>query len=208
MSCLLSTVASATAQVTFTDGILNYKLESSSGGEVTVMGLNDTTVHELKIPGTIIYEGTEYPVRYVGNGAFMNSELTSVSFPAELTRVNNKSFDGCKSLREIIVEDADTPLYMGWSWAYDGDSDHAEGRGLFYWCPLREVYIGRNVNYMRNNSEGYSPIAKTNVRTITFGPKVTNIGANLVWKCDSLKEIDLSAATSLKTIQDDAFSRS
>lgn len=77
-------------------------------------------------------------------------------------------------MKEVIFEDGDEPIEL----SYNKDGGPALfGEGLFYDCPLEEVYIGRNLIYKNDSRYGFSPFRprrrETNL-TITVGDNVTN----------------------------------
>jgi len=51
------------------------------------------------------------PVRDIGYGAFRNcTNLTSVTIPSNVTTLADSAFDGCKSLKEIVVSKRNTAI--------------------------------------------------------------------------------------------------
>ena len=100
-----------------------------------------------------------------------------------VTSIGNYAFDNCTALKKIIIEDGNTTLSLG----YNGSS-----QGLFYDCPLEEVYLGRNLSYNSGSSYGYSPFYnKGKLTTLTIGDNVTSIGNYAFYGCSSLTAITL-----------------
>lgn len=197
-------VSAATA---ITSGGLNYTvIENAQYPSLSVSSLEDTSVKEIVIPDEIEYEGTVYAVTTIAASAFRNTPITSVTIPPGVTRINNQAFSGCTELSEVVIEDSGETLVLGNDYSYSGDSDHAQGRGLFYGAPLTKVYIGRNMLYPADNSDGYSPFGRTSVRKVSVGPLVTSLGRNLFWGCLSLEAIDFAADSHLRFIDSDALS--
>lgn len=211
---LTSIISLATASFTsihgtesITQGDLTFSVNASDPAlTVSVARIRDASVSEVIIPRTVEYDGIIYEVSAISTGAFKDSGITSVTIPQTVMRINSKAFEGCKLLSKVIIEDGVPPLYMSNNYSYSGDSDRAEGRGLFSSCPLKEVYIGRNLTYPADNSDGYSPFAKHNITKAEIGPTVTNLYRNLFWGCLSLKEISFAPNSNLTTISDEALS--
>ena len=87
------------------------------------------------MPTEISYQGKKYKVLNLCHEAFRdNKELTSVTIPNGIRVVSDSVFVGCTSIKELIIEDGDKPLY--WSW-FNGFKNMSQ---------LDKVYIGRDIN--------------------------------------------------------------
>lgn len=202
----VASVLHVSAAETFIVDGLKYTVNNATIHTVSVFGLDDASIYDLNIPRTVTYNNITYEVSEVNALAFQNCNITSVTIPNTVIRVNKKAFDGCVSLTKVTLEDGYASLHMSNNYSYDGESDLAEGEGLFYPCPLKEVYIGRNLTYPEDNSAGYSPFACTNIETAVIGPNVTRLYRNLFWECMALKEITFAPGSTLTTIEDNALS--
>lgn len=202
----VASVLHVSAAETFIVDGLKYTVNNATIHTVSVFGLDDASIYDLNIPRTVTYNNITYEVSEVNALAFQNCNITSVTIPRTVIRVNKKAFDGCTSLTKVTLEDGYASLHMSNNYSYDGESDLAEGEGLFYPCPLKEVYIGRNLTYPEDNSAGYSPFACTNIETAVIGPNVTRLYRKLFWECMALKEITFAPGSTLTTIEDNALS--
>lgn len=112
-----------------------------------------------------------------------------------VNKIPDFSFDYLMDFESLVIYDSDTPIYMG----YGGRmfSHHS----LFYDCPLKEVYIGRNIQC----SDDYpTPFQYHPYLTeITFGDDVTVICSKLFYLCQKLESIDFG--NSITEIQSQAF---
>lgn len=101
-----------------TIGDLTYDL--SSDGTAEVSGLHNS-IGSVIIPGTVWYLDQDYTVTRIGNEAFMDSSITSVSIPDTVTIIGALAFQYCESLK--IVD-------MGSGVEYIGDSAFNNCRSL------------------------------------------------------------------------------
>lgn len=109
----------------------------------------------------------------------------------------NSAFENCKSLNTFIASDGDTELKLGYVW--EG------GKGMFYECPLKEVYIGRNLVYRTTGYTVHSPFRRhASLEKVTFSDIPTEVFTNEFYGCTNLKEVVLGDG--VKKIGDYAFS--
>ena len=104
-------------------------------------------------------------VEYISDYAFKNcSNLNSITIPGSVVRIRNCVFDGCNSLTNLVFDDSNMTLELGYS----------SGKGLFYDCPLETLYIGRNLDYYSLQDYGYSPFYGIyTLDTISIGNQVS-----------------------------------
>ena len=132
----------------------------------------------LVIPSTAHFEGKEYQVYQIEEQAFSNcTGLTSLTIPASLKSIKNDSFENCTGLSKIIIEDSNEPLSIG-----RRSGSGTSMTSLFYYAPLVELYIGRNLTYYVNGNGGfYGPFSQKNTLEenvelkVQFGNYVTEI---------------------------------
>ena len=104
-------------------------------------------------------------------------------------------FSGCRSLKEVVIEDGNSELALGSN----------RSNQLFNNCPLQTVYIGRNINYNTSSSCGYSPFYRcTTLRSVTITDKETEISPNEFYGCTNLKNVNIG--NGVTKIGDWAFS--
>ena len=78
----------------------------------------DTYQGDLIIPEKVSYNGTDYPVVSIGNGAFANCELlTSIQLPSTVVYIDNYAFRNCKALSTIYLPKS---LQYVERWTFDG----------------------------------------------------------------------------------------
>ena len=118
------------------------------------------------------------------------SGLTSVTIPNSVTSIEDSAFKGCTNIKELVIEDGEKILGLGCNTdpgSYDGD-------GLFYDCPLKTVYLGRNIRNISFGSGirvGYSPFYKTPITSLTISNSVTSINDYAFSGCTGLTSVTI-----------------
>ena len=168
----------------------DYQFYTSNGIHSLVNYIGDDT--EIVLPDS--YNGENYKI---GDCAFSGCRsLTSIILPEGVTSIGNYAFDNCTSLKKVTFEDGSSTLSLG----YNGSS-----QGLFYDCPLEEVYLGRNLSYSSGSSYGYSPFYNKDALTnVTIGDEVTEISQYAFYGCDNIHSLTISSG--VLSIGNSAFS--
>ena len=91
------------------DGIAYYINLKTGLTEVT-----SNTAHpysgDIVIPETIVHEGTEYTVTGIGEKAFFQKSITSVTFPNSITSIGAAAFMYCQVLDSIEIPERVTVI--------------------------------------------------------------------------------------------------
>ena len=142
-------------------------------------------------------------VTSIGKEAFYGcSSLTAIVIPEGVTSIGDYAFDNCTALKKVIIEDGSTTLSLGYNYYYNNGST---GQGLFYDCPLEEVYLGRNLSYSSGSSYGYSPFYNNDALIkVTIGNEVTEISQYAFYDCDNI--YSLTIPNGVLSIGSSAFS--
>ena len=190
------------------DGIVYTTSTSSSNRTATVTGYSGSP-RNVVIPAQIKVGNTNYSVTTIADAAFANcTSLESITIPASVTKIGtdvtqntNRVFYGCTSLKNVIFEDGTSELSLGYY-------DSSPGKGLFFDCPLQEVYLGRNITYpyaSYPSHRGYSAFYnQQNLTQATIGEKVTSLSDYLFYGCKNLDRI-ISMASSVPTVGTSTF---
>ena len=150
--------------------------------------------------------------------------LKKINIPGTCTEVGNDAFSWCTSLSNIIIEEGNTPLNVGYSYTlsinYQG-SDKPRFRGLFADCPADTIFIGRSqficpiannrecrpfltiANYGDMTTSAYRGLTGKNIKVLQFGDKVTAVQDSLFW--NSTVKNNVSLPKNLKYIGDYSF---
>ena len=130
------------------------------------------------------------------------SSLAEITIPAAVDSIGNNVFKECTSLANVTIADRDSVLTLGYNKAYYSWEDDEP---MFADCPLNAVYIGGNISYSTDASDGYSPFYRnTSLESVTITDKETEISENEFYGCTNLKNVTLGDG--IETIGSYAFS--
>ena len=164
-----------------------YLSDIHIGSNVTTIAdkafANCTSLESISIPGSVTSIGTvqEYYTAY-------DLKIAGTALP----------FYNCTRLKSIRFEDGNATLSLGSAYCSNGIS---YSKGLFYYSPLEEVYLGRNVQYKDNPSStskfinfpsyyGYSAFYNQSKLTkVTIGPEVESLPIYLFYKCTAIESV-------------------
>lgn len=144
-------------------------------------------------------------IKTIPQYAFANcSKLATITIPASVEKIDDSAFDGCTALASIVIEDATTPLQLGKGkkeTKYDTWTDY-QTVGLFAASPVKELYIGRNLEFLDNNYKGYTESWNPNnliynystfnssLQVLTIGNKVTKLPGGLFYNCNNIRDVN------------------
>ena len=179
-----------TASAEQVDGIY-YNLDKTSKTAIVVSG-SPKYSGAISIPPTITYDGTTYSVTSIGAGAFKECyDLTSIIIPNSVTSIYYQAFYGCGNLSSVTIEDGKETLsfeyyFSNVSGNYKYISDY------FIDCPIKTLYLGRNINYSTSTYSLQHPFAnKSSLTTVTIGNSVTSIREEAFGNCSNLTSLTI-----------------
>lgn len=129
-----------------------------------------------------------------GSGTFMDSPLSSITLPQNLTSIDDNAFNGCSGLRDISIPSGVTSI----------------GKGAFKGCGLKEFTLPKQVNeitdemffncslqhiYLHDGlkSIGNYAFAISALKEITIPNSVAYIGDNCFQGCGGLEKAVISS---------------
>ncbi|RGH33652.1 leucine-rich repeat domain-containing protein [Prevotella sp. AM42-24] len=193
---------------TLIDG-LYYDLDTSNRTATVTYEVDGTGNYaslsaNVKIPENVVYNGVTFTVTKIGENTFSNCKvLESISIPGTVlqigqnTGVSNLPFYNCTSLKSVRFEDGASSLVLG---SYYRDDRGYNGTGLFSFCPLEEVYIGRNITYIDGRYPfekypqyyGYSAFYnQPKLAKVTISSTVTEIPSCFLKGCKALNKVSI-----------------
>jgi hypothetical protein len=157
-----------TIQTTFTN-ILNYTILPNLFVSV---GINTTATGSLTIPSTVVNASANYTVKDIGNNAFSNTSISSITLPSSVITIGNNAFLDCST--NLTTAD-------------------------FSQC-VNLTTIGTDAfkNCLVINSIDFSPckmnvlestFENSGIQTVKFPQSLTNLNGNLFKNCTRLQKI-------------------
>ena len=111
----------------------------------------------LALTSVVLNDGLEK----ISNKAFANCQsLESINIPGTIVQIGETYYDkdsggslpfyNCTTLKNVRFEDGTKELVLG---VNHSKYTNVTGTGIFSYCPLEEVYIGRNISYSKETFE-------------------------------------------------------
>ena len=205
----------ANAEKVEIDGIWYNLNDNAQQAEVTFKGGFSTEYHDysgpITIPAMVTYEGVDYSVIRIGEGAFEGcSNLTSIAIPEGVTDIEGYAFSSCNRLTTITIPENSQLTRIGDS-AFSGCSslysfsipENSQlthiGERAFAYCGLVTTIIPKGVTSIEN----YVFDCCSSLTTITISEGVTSIGEGAFQNCNSLTDIIIPK--SVMSIGNNAF---
>ena len=170
---------------------IKYHIKSTTKCEI-ISGGNYSG--DIVIPEKVTINGKEYVVTSIGNQAFFENPVTSVSIPNSVTSIGDEAFRGCTKLTSVNIPNNVTQIG---EWAFAGTAITSAtipngvttlSKSIFNGCDyLASVTIPNSVT-----SIGYKAFYRClNLASIIIPNSVTSIGELAFWECRSLTSITI-----------------
>lgn len=216
---------SASAQETFeTPDGLTYRVTGENTVEVADAPYEIVT---CDVPSTVENNGTTYTVTAIGEDAFYYTDLTTVTLPETIERIEYSGFYNCP-LKSIELPSGLTYI-GGYAFSYTelstieipaaveeiGDDAFFNcknltsitfneglkklGSSVFYKCPLTSVTLPESLETL----SGKAFMSCVSLASVKLPSKLKNIGDGEFYECESLTSIDIPATVT--SIGDEAF---
>ena len=159
--------------------------------------LNLTEIQEKLFSYCSSLEDILIPRRVVsiGENAFYGVGIKKISIPESVTYIGKYAFNNCDNLIEFSLEDSDNSIYIDRD---DNNNNNLTGNNYLIYkgfvdTNLKTVYIGRNVQSMKNGYNGSHSgglfYEQRKLDKVTFGKKVTYICSDDYNYCSCLNKI-------------------
>ena len=206
---LLFTGLTASAYDFVVGGVYYYAVSSDDKTCEVAQPLT-TYIGNIVIPSEVVYNGKTWSVTSIGASAFSDcSGLTGITIPNSVTSIGRNAFWGCSGLTSITIPNSVTNIGK-FAFAYcsalenlvieDGTGKLEVGDELFSSCPLKSLYLGRDLSCESSPFYGKSTLTE-----VIIGNTVTNIGNNAFEGCSGLTSIIIP--NSVTSIGRTAFNR-
>ena len=158
------------------------------------------------IPESVAYNGKTYSVTEIGNYAFQDcTGLTSIMIGNSVTSIGESAFEGCTGLTSIEIPNSVTSIgglaFRGCTalkdlHIADGNGTLTLGSRVFYDCPLKTLYLGRDLSHGTYNSAPF--YSKESLISVTISNNVTRIEKSTFYGCSGLTSVEIpSSVTSI-----------
>ena len=91
------------------DGIM-YNINVKTGLTEVAANTSHQYTGDIVIPETITYEGKQYTVTAIGESAFFQRDITSITFPNSITSVGRAAFYCCSLLDSVVLPEKVTVI--------------------------------------------------------------------------------------------------
>ena len=176
---------------------------------IEILGLaEESEVSIVEVPASIEVEGTEFPVRKIGNNAFDSRyQITKVTIAEGITSIGDYAFYDLYQLAEISLPDTVEHIGYGAFYYCEGLIFNIEDGGKYLGGPENPYLVWMGFDGVTPESfeirEGARFIGDgvaegdLNIKTIVVPASVRAIGAYSFSNCTYLTSIDLSHVTSI-----------
>ncbi len=184
----------------FTQNDIHYRITSKNPNTVTVTDYNALQeAQDVVIPQTVNYQGVDYTVNSIGNNAFRNNQLTSVTIPNSVTSIRDNAFFNSQ-LTSVEIPDSVTSI----------------GNSAFRSNQLTDITIPDNLTSISNfafrgnqlsslslgsgvNTIGYGAFRFNNLTEVTIPDQVASIGGE-AFANNPITKVTAQGATTVPTI--------
>lgn len=184
---------------------------------------NCTSLAEMVIPASAVSIGDEAfyndsglatitmneGLETIGSRVFWNnSGVMQFTIPGTVKSIGSNSFYGCTRTTYLTFRDGEETITLGNGYCNSSQSNEVGKYDYFYDCPIRVLYLGRNLTYSYSNNYSNNlpsaPFAnKTTLKSVTIGPKVTFLYHDLFDSCTNLSSLKMGQ--NIETIYTYAF---
>ena len=192
----------ARVEDTFIYDDIEYRVTSLLPNTVIAIDYRIPATTDVNIPETANYQGKDYTVTSIGDDAFKEKELTSVTIPNSVTSIGDRAFEN-NQLTEVNIPNGVTSIG---EWAFENNQltevnipngVTSIGASAFYRNQLTSVTIPNGVTSIENSAFSWNHLT-----SVTIPNSVTSIGDD-AFNQNSLTNVTIP--DSVTSIGDGAF---
>lgn len=128
---------------------------------------------------------------------YQQTQLKSLTIGNDFWKIENDMFNDCTSLEEVYIEDGKYSLSLGYNDGY-------EGTGVFSDCPIKHLYLGRDLFYTADGYTKFLGSYNSPLRSLTIGKFVDEIENYTFCECESIQNLRINDCN--KTLKVSKFS--
>ena len=137
-------------------------------------------------------------LKNIGLASLYYSGIKELKVPGKVELMDNGSVFGCRNLESLTFEDGEGKVLIGYMPTMFGN------RPMFSSSKIKEMTVGRNLNYLTGATYGYSPFYGDSImEKVVFTDMPQFLGQDLFRSCKSIKSIKIG--DNVTTIGSNAF---
>ena len=179
----------------------------AEGAQITNIAQDSkNTVFDLAIPSSVTVNGKQYPIISIGEAAFDNANITSLTVPDSVYEIQERAFINCSNLKTVKLNGpADSPKYTFEAWEKTnygaiptiiGDSvfencAHLVTVDIIGYDKIKNSLFKNDISLKTANiyTSGYGVNTSTGGATTTL--RTVTIGDSLCYGCKSLESFEI-----------------
>ena len=189
----------------FEVGGIRYRQPSIESNELVVVA-GGNYQGDMVIPGTVVYDGKEYVVTAIGEGAFERcADLTSIVISEGVSMLSSYAFSQCTNLKSVTIPSTleETAFYYAFDFckglenivvADNHPTLESRGNAIIRKESL-ELIFGCKSTVIPDDVTGIAPHAfyNTDIEEVKIPNSVTRIGEYAFRHCDSLVSLHVGS---------------
>ena len=148
---------------------------------------------DLVIPESVVFEGLAYKVNSIRNSSFLNcTNLTSITIPNTITRIEDGAFSGCNELKAVHISDlkAWCNIQFGSDLLIDSNPLHIAHHLYLNGEEITNLVIPEGIDSIGRNAF----VGCHGLQTLTIPDGVKSIGSAAFYDCKNLVSVNIPSS--------------